>query len=271
MGSQFHKSHIAQKATLALCHGYPVPRKIAQKIPRLMSKKYKNKTCVYCTNVNSSQTGDHILAREFFLENQRDNLPKVPACNDCNNEKSELEHYLTAILPFSGRHADSKENLVRMVPPRLEKNKKLHATLSANSGTIWGRFNGLILPHHAIPFDYEKMQKLLTFIVKGLSAHYFKIIIPKEYFVGTIIPNIRAEEPLSGMFGMTSEKRVKKSLGNGTIELEGAQSDTEIYTSIWKICIYGGLTLIDKNTQQQGAFWAYGLTLPERPKDWASG
>lgn len=233
-----------------------------------MSKKFKNKTCVYCTEENSSQTGDHIFARKFFLENQRDNLPKVPVCDDCNNKKSELEHYLTAVLPFSGRHADAKENLVKMVPPRLEENRKLQTTLSINRRTMWGRADGRLLPHTALPFDYTKMQQLLIFIVKGLAANYFKIVIPKDYFVDVTIPNIRAEELFSGMFNMTSEKRVKKSLGNGTIEFEGAQSDSEIYTTIWKICIYGGLTLIDKRTQQQGAFWAYGLTLPERPPDW---
>lgn len=66
-----------------------------------MSKKYKGKICVYCADA-ISVTGDHVFAREFFLETQRDNLPQVPACEKYNNRKSVLEHYLTTVLPLEG-------------------------------------------------------------------------------------------------------------------------------------------------------------------------
>lgn len=75
-----------------------------------MSKKFIDKKCAYCTE-NLSTTGDHIFAREFFLGNQRANLPKVPSCCECNNEKSELEHYFTSISPFGWRHDDASKNL----------------------------------------------------------------------------------------------------------------------------------------------------------------
>ncbi len=39
------------------------------------------------------QTGDHIFPRQLFLESHRANLPKVPCCKNCNDEKSKLEHY----------------------------------------------------------------------------------------------------------------------------------------------------------------------------------
>lgn len=94
-----------------------------------VSKKFKNKTCIYCANA-TSETADHVFAREFFLLNQRDGLPKVPSCQQCNKEKSDLEHYLTALLPFGGRHENAKDNLKKMVPKRLKKNKKLHRELS---------------------------------------------------------------------------------------------------------------------------------------------
>ena len=65
-----------------------------------MSKRFRDKPCVYCLTNPSTTTGDHVFAREFFPEAARANLPKVPACESCNNEKSHLEHYLTAVLPF---------------------------------------------------------------------------------------------------------------------------------------------------------------------------
>ncbi len=63
-----------------------------------MSKRFRDKPCDYCLTNPSTATGDHVFAREFFPEAARANLPKVPACESCNNEKSRLEHYLTAVL-----------------------------------------------------------------------------------------------------------------------------------------------------------------------------
>src|ERR1700722_9395653 len=103
---------------------------------RPMSKKFKKKTCVYCCGKGISTTGDHVFAREFFLKSRRATLPQVPACAPCNKEKSELEHYLTAVLPFGGRHDDASINLETMVPPRLAKNAKLHRGLGQRSSSI---------------------------------------------------------------------------------------------------------------------------------------
>jgi len=67
------------------------------------SKKYKGKPCVYCVD-GISIDGEHIISRKFFPEEFRDNLPKAPSCKQCNSDKSKLEHYLTAVLPFSSDH-----------------------------------------------------------------------------------------------------------------------------------------------------------------------
>src|SRR4051812_19921101 len=91
------------------------------------SKKFKGKTCVYCGK--ESMTADHIIAREFFLRDRREDPIKVPACEDCNREKSRLEHYLTTVLPFGARHADAAENLSSMVPSRIRRNEKLASEL----------------------------------------------------------------------------------------------------------------------------------------------
>lgn len=69
-----------------------------------MTKKYKNDDCVYCGKNahNGDHIGDHIFARSFFLEKSGNNLPKVASCKPCNSKKSELETYLTSVLPFGG-------------------------------------------------------------------------------------------------------------------------------------------------------------------------
>ena len=89
-----------------------------------VKNRFKGKTCVYCAVPACSEDGDHVVCRKFFLERHRGDLPKVPACKPCNNRKSELERYLTAVLPFGGRHAVATETLGTMVSDRLEGNKK---------------------------------------------------------------------------------------------------------------------------------------------------
>lgn len=233
-----------------------------------MSKKYKNKTCVYCLEENSSRTGDHVIARQFFLESRRANLPQVPACVACNGEKSELEHYLTSVLPFSGRHPDARENLREMVPARLKNNTKLRTELATHLEKPSGDVSGGRVSGRELPFNGEKYTKLLRFISRGLAWNYFDMLIPKNYFIGVLTPSIESERVISGIFAMECQKRVKKNLGNGTVNIEGAQSDSEPFTTIWRICFYEGLTLFDSRTKQQGAFWAYVISIPARPAEW---
>jgi hypothetical protein len=64
------------------------------------SKKFKGKTCAYCRREGASAVREHVIAREFLLERYRDNPPVVPACEACNTEKSALETYALAVLPF---------------------------------------------------------------------------------------------------------------------------------------------------------------------------
>lgn len=48
-----------------------------------VSKKFNGKLCAYCAK-RKAETDDHVFAREFFLLEDRNNLPKAPACGPCN-------------------------------------------------------------------------------------------------------------------------------------------------------------------------------------------
>src|SRR5258708_40196385 len=95
-----------------------------------VSKRFEGKDCACCPKVKAkATTDDHMFAREFFTLADRHNLPKAPACQKCNGDKGKFEHYLTATLPFAGRHAQAVENLQTGVPGRLGKNQKLNREL----------------------------------------------------------------------------------------------------------------------------------------------
>jgi len=122
-------------------------------------QKNKAKPCVYCLDPVAT-TDDHVFSRKFFLDKDRGNLPKVPACTTCNGEKARLEHYLTTVLPFGGRHPQAVPNLESAVPPRLAKNRRLHRHLVASEQAAWIRQDGGIYePTKVVEFDGTKLKR----------------------------------------------------------------------------------------------------------------
>ena len=87
----------------------------------MTGKKYKGKACAYCGREGISDTRDHVVAKEFFLQEDRANLPLVPACLKCNREKSKLEHYVLSVLPFANRHFEARRYAEQNIERRLQK------------------------------------------------------------------------------------------------------------------------------------------------------
>lgn len=135
-----------------------------------MSKRYKGKACPYCGLDGVSRTADHIFAREFFLPALRDGLPKVPACEACNHAKSELEHYLTTLLPFGGNHPDSHPLLTDRVPDRLAANKRLWRELSDGAGRLKISENGGVDGRMGLPFEAAKLTDFARMLARGLAC-----------------------------------------------------------------------------------------------------
>jgi len=217
-----------------------------------MSKKFEGKICVYCLENLSTKTGDHVFAREFFLEKERNNLPKVPACKKCNDEKSKLEHYLVTILPFGARHNDSLVNLETKVPPRLKKNVKLHHELLENIEKIeiFGK-NNFSETTSILPFKSDYLEQLFCFIVKGLMYYHWNIYLKSAYDVKIIFPENTLEEKFSSLLNKNSNRQVTKNLGSDTFLYEGRQGTDYPEFSVWKFQIYNGVHFSDNNNNSQ--------------------
>ncbi len=212
----------------------------------MSSKKYKGKSCIYCSK-SLANIGDHVFAREFFLLSHRANLPQVPACDHCNNEKSKLEHYLATVLPFGGLHHDSKENLELMVPKRLAKNKRLQKELQLiklNNIYTKEKSTGLLLSPSAVSFDGEKLVELMKYIVKGLLWHHMSIILPNDYTVEVhCLTSAGIKSFYENFFTLRTSSRVHNNLGNGTFEYIGIQAVDTPEISIWLLSTYGSMQL----------------------------
>ncbi|WP_458777146.1 HNH endonuclease [Desulforhopalus sp. 52FAK] len=207
-----------------------------------MSKKYVNKKCVYCNERNSIRQGDHLFARAFFTENERANLIKVPACNECNNIKSRLEHYLTTVIPFGGRHKNAKENLRKNVPPRLNKNKKLHSFMANSRNHLpLDLATGEIGKAMVMPFDGEQYTELFKFILKGLAWYHWGTYVQKETTLFTpALTKFGHELFETHIFSQGKNHQIHNSLGDHAIQYKGLRANDNEQYSIWLFNFYNG-------------------------------
>lgn len=218
-----------------------------------MSKKYKGKQCVYCVSATSA-TGDHVIGREFFLPNQRSGLPIVPACEPCNNRKSQLEHYLMAVLPFGGLHPDAASNLETLVRKRLLKNAKLHAELVKGLAQSGGT---------AIPFDSDRLTSLCALIARGLLWYHWGILLGEGF---SAMASLFADSSRAFFESMISQwatpNRVEVDLGNRTFTYKGVQPANCPQMSIWNFSMYGGVAFAHDPKAPGSASLAVAVTGP---------
>ena len=210
----------------------------------MAGKRFKDLLCAYCS-ARSSCTEDHVFARAFFLEKHRANLPKAPACRECNTEKSALEHYLATVLPFGGRHFDAHETLIEKVPQRLNRNQRLHREIREGTTEIElieGSTSSLAL---AVPVIGEAIEKAFVFIVKGLAWHHWRIYLDGR--VRVVAQSLTADGCVffeENFFSRRPAKRVAVDLGEGTFVYEGVQAVDVPTVTAWRFRAYGGALFV---------------------------
>lgn len=225
------------------CRQAALTRRAPVRRSPLGSKKYRNKLCVYCCR-QQSVTGDHVFAREFFLPSRRNELPQVPTCDRCNNEKSKLEHYLTAVLPFGGRHRDALESLTTLVPKRLARNEKLHRHLATRKNDVWTLENGFYQKTTAIPVAPESIERLFSLIARGLAWHHWNLYLTEEHELKALILTSYGQDIFERcVFSLNAAQRVQISLGEGAVQYEGVQATDCPHITIWRFTMYGGQTM----------------------------
>ncbi len=210
------------------------------------SKKYKGKTCAYCGKVGVSDTGDHVFAREFFLARHRANLPQVPACKRCNNEKSTLETYLLQILPLGANHPDALETSSTLMPKRAAhvSNKILRSILEHPNKPV-SLIDQSGQQHERIPvhLDAGKLTDWCGMVARGLANFHWGITTPK-YEIKTIPLALSVESEILAMVGSFSGgERVQETLGNGAFAYRGFKCADGEPASMWMIYLYGAMPI----------------------------
>jgi hypothetical protein len=231
----------------------------------IVSKRWKGKTCVYCTVPGSSTAPDHVIARGFFPMDKRGNLPQVPACDSCNVRKSNLELYLSAVLPFGSTHANVRDFMEDLVAPRLENNQKLKRELSAGIDKKYALVNGQVLQTAmTIPLDSEKVLELFKFIARGLAYTHWGVLLPATDTAS--LAEFLIPEGAGYMEAMLNTSKVVSTgpvtLGDGVFTYQGVRDPVHQTLTVWRMSMYGVITEAETNGQSIMVSSAYLMTAP---------
>lgn len=207
------------------------------------SKKYRGLKCVYCSE-RPSESVDHVFAREFFLKSARGNLPTVPACQECNNKKSQLEHYLATVLPFGARHAHATQNLQELCSRRIAKNAKLSRQIREQHLNVWTDENGLLLKTSGVPINSQSIIDLFQYIGKALLWHHWNEYLPSDYGSKAFVLSKDGMHFFDDLFVLAKSEHVSADLGDGTISYIGARDLDDSHTSAWRFNLYGGIRMV---------------------------
>jgi hypothetical protein len=184
--------------------------------------KFAGETCVYCAKQPATMP-DHVFAPKFFVVTQRDDLPQVPACGQCNAEKANLEHHLTAVLLNGGHHAHTSEN------SGVRRNGSGNGRASQTS----------------VSCEPKKLSALFNMIAKGLAWHHWHVLTDQNAGTWSGILNTDGGGTFDTLLGWNTRARVDESLGDGTFEYIGAQATDNPAMSVWIFSIYDGAPLAE--------------------------
>ncbi len=221
------------------------------------NNKYKNRDCAYCGGVGISETADNVFAKGFFSINRREHLPKIPACDKCNNAKSSLENDLMPYLAFGGRHVDAYDNLSIATPPRLKSNAKINQKIRQGMSEELISKNGILQKRMTVPFEGKKLQELFSYIVKGLAWFHMGVLLNESHTARAGYVTSDVEELFNGFMAGSAKKRASNALGIDTFKYEGLQLEQNPEMTIWKFSIFGGIEFVS-NVKQSTHLW--GMT-----------
>jgi len=211
-----------------------------------VKKEFKGKLCAYC-NVRRATTDDHVIGKKFFPQPLRGNLPKVPACKECNNKKGDLERYAMAVFPFGSSHPAGEEMLRTKVEARLKKDQRLHRQLRQGQRDVpVVNPNGTTETRFAIPLDDEKALTLFAMIIKGLLWHHCQSPLPSAYVVRLFsFTDVGIGLFRQHILSLSQEQFQMIVLAEGAFQYEFTRNTQDPFFSVWVLNIYGLLSMCD--------------------------
>jgi hypothetical protein len=229
-------------------------------------KAFHQKTCAYCRAEGSSSTADHVIPRKAMFVKDRANLPQVPACARCNNEKSRLENYFLALVLAGSNHPDGDRYREEFIKPRLRKNRRFaHAIASARP--IVRPNNGRFEQAYAVNISADETTALMEMIALGLYYHHTGGPLDPTYrAMARIFAPEHERELVDGVleFFPADSPVVGSNFGNGAFTYEGFLNNHLPGFSLWRMMWHGGIPLAGENGPRGGvSTWMVSTAPPD--------
>lgn len=230
-----------------------------------MKKALRGSLCAYC-GVSLATTEDHVIGRKFFPVHIRSNLPKVPACSDCNGQKANYERYAMAVFPFGSEHHAAQNILRTKVKHRLEKDQRLlHQLQQSQKNVTVVNPDGSTDTTIAISLDDEQTLNLFRMIIKGLLWHHFRSPLPSSYVVRLFWLTDQGLDLFKKLILSCSPDQFQDvSLANGAFRYQFTRNPDDPFFAAWILGIYDILNVcgVDDN-EQLLRYYIAALTGPQ--------
>ncbi len=157
--------------------------------------------CVICNELPAT-TKDHIPPKCLFAVKDRINLLKLSACVECNNHSSKDDEYLRSILILRVDIEETQStNELRNALIRSLSNLGQPGFQKAYAKAISVKRvftpTGIFLGNRpVISLDNERLEKVLSKIIRGLYYHHNKKALKREYLIKIISEdNLKLQTP----------------------------------------------------------------------------
>lgn len=150
----------------------------------MANKKQKIGQCVYCGDTKPL-TRDHVIARCLFPAPLPTVMVTIPACNDCNAEKSKHDDYLRDMLVVDRNSEQSKaaQALLDKVQRASQRNQSVvmrGAKSEGEFGPVYSKGGIYLGEAFSFPLEGERVNHIFSLIVRGLYYQLTERFLPQE-------------------------------------------------------------------------------------------
>lgn len=179
---------------------------------------------------------------------QRDIIPLVPACSQCDDEKSRLENYLVESTTLE------QENV--KVDQYFSTDFNDYSGSTPQADSIAGPALLMAsMSEQTMDFEQElgdqteiaKLEKLIGYIGFGLIWHHWQLYLPLDKIFKVFTPSTYSIEILDKIIRrLTPSRVVQVDLGENVINYTGMISEMDEGISIWAIHLLEGISITDE-------------------------
>jgi hypothetical protein len=148
--------------------------------------KIKIKICVYCSQLKEVSK-DHVVPKCLFTQPYPPNLISVPACDDCNREKSLNDDYLRDFL-VTDNYVNQSPVAQQIFHQKMLSSQRQGSSVIAREAVSKARLEPLYTKggiymgdFHTVVVDAKRIETIFKTLVKGLYYNSQKKLFPDGY------------------------------------------------------------------------------------------